>query len=83
MRLKIDMSKLVLMGAISLISAGCAAEAFEPPTDVPMTPGFGIHKTPPKKTIPIKRKKPTILNPSPRPLSAEAPIEEYYEEWKE
>lgn len=54
-------------------------------TDViyPTIPGNGIHKIPPKKTITIKRKKPTIGNPSPRPLSAEMPCEEMYDEYNE
>ena len=34
----------------------------------PFLPNNGIDISP-KKSIPIKRKKPTILNPSPRPLS--------------
>ena len=49
----------------------------------PTIPGNGIHKIPPKKTITIKRKKPTIGNPSPRPLSAEMPCEEMYDEYNE
>ena len=46
----------------------------------PFLPNNGIDISP-KKSIPIKRKKPTILNPSPRPLSAdnETHIEDYNE----
>ena len=75
---------MLILGAIVAMSVGCAYDAAEiPKEELPLTPGNGIHKFPPKKTITIKRKKPTIANPSPRPLSAEAPIEEYYEGYEE
>ena len=69
--------------AIVTMAAGCSKEAMEDIVELhPNNPGNGIHKFPPKKTITIKRKKPTIANPSPRPLSADMPVEEYegYEE---
>lgn len=40
--------------------------------------GFHAVELTPRKTITIKRKKPTIENPSPRPLSVD--YEEYYDE---
>lgn len=75
---------MLILGAIVVIAAGCSKEAMadiEEPH--PNNPGNGIHKFPPKKTITIKRKKPTIGNPSPRPLSADMPAEEFYEEYEE
>lgn len=76
-----DIIKVFAVGLIVVAVAGC--ENFEPlesePT-LPDTPIYNVIGTP-KKTITIKRKKPTIGNPSPRPLSAdyETVIEDYNE----
>ncbi len=75
-----DIIKVVAVGLIVVAVAGC--EEFEPmeaPT-LPDKPTYNVIGTP-KKTITIKRKKPTIGNPSPRPLSAdyETLIEDYNE----
>ena len=76
-----DIIKVVAVGLIVVAVAGC--EKFEPmaadPT-LPDKPTYNVIGTP-KKTITIKRKKPTIGNPSPRPLSAdyETLIEDYNE----
>lgn len=76
-----DIIKVVALCLIALAVMGC--EDMEPMVSGPMDsnrPNYGIISTP-KKTITIKRKKPTINNPSPRPLSANyvAEIEEYDE----
>ena len=76
-----DIIKVFAVGLIVVAVAGC--EKFEPmatnPT-LPDKPTYNVIGTP-KKTITIKRKKPTIGNPSPRPLSAdyETLIEDYNE----
>ena len=76
-----DIIKVVAVGLIVVAVVGC--EKFEPmaadPT-LPDKPTYNVIGTP-KKTITIKRKKPTIGNPSPRPLSAdyETLIEDYNE----
>lgn len=76
-----DIIKVFAVGLIVVAVAGC--ENFEPlesePT-LPDKPTYNVIGTP-KKTITIKRKKPTIGNPSPRPLSAdyETVIEDYNE----
>lgn len=80
-----SISRVLSLCAIVAMSVGCAYDATEIPDEqLPLTPGNGIHKFPPKKTITIKRKKPTIGNPSPRPLSTDIPVEEYeeYEEYE-
>ena len=75
--------KVVAVCLIALVVVGCGdMEPMEPSFDITNTPEYGVIDKP-KKTITIKRKKPTIGNPSPRPLSAEAPIEEYYEGYEE
>lgn len=79
-----SISRVLILGAIVVMAAGCSKEAIEDIVELhPNNPGNGIHKFPPKKTITIKRKKPTIGNPSPRPLSADMPAEEFYEEYEE
>ncbi|MBQ5829895.1 MAG: hypothetical protein IIW45_06820 [Alistipes sp.] len=76
-----DIIKVFAIGLIVVAVAGC--ENFEPlesePT-LPDKPTYNVIGTP-KKTITIKRKKPTIGNPSPRPLSADygTVIEDYNE----
>ena len=76
-----DIIKVFAVGLIVVAVTGC--EKFEPmvadPT-LPDKPTYNVIGTP-KKTITIKRKKPTIGNPSPRPLSAdyETLIEDYNE----
>ena len=76
-----DIFKVVAVGLIVVAVAGC--EKFEPMAAdpaLPDKPTYNVIGTP-KKTITIKRKKPTIGNPSPRPLSAdyETLIEDYNE----
>lgn len=76
--------RVSILCAVVAMAVGCANESFDAQLKPkPTIPGNGIHKIPPKKTITIKRKKPTIGNPSPRPLSAEMPCEEMYEEYAE
>lgn len=77
--------RISILCAVVAMAVGCSYDAATEMPDViyPTIPGNGIHKIPPKKTITIKRKKPTIGNPSPRPLSAEMPCEEMYEEHAE
>ena len=78
-----DIIKVIAVCLIALVVVGCGdMEPMEPSFDITNTPEYGVIDKP-KKTITIKRKKPTIGNPSPRPLSAEAPIEEYYEGYEE
>ena len=73
-----------ILCAVVAMAVGCADKDFDALLEPnPTIPDNGIHKIPPKKTITIKRKKPTIDNPSPRPLSAEMPCEEMYEEYAE
>ena len=76
-----DIIKVVAVGLIVVAVAGC--EEFEPMATNPTLPDKPIYDVigTPKKTITIKRKKPTISNPSPRPLSAdyETLIEDYNE----
>ena len=76
-----DIFKVVAVGLIVVAVAGC--EEFEPMATNPTHPDRPIYDVigTPKKTITIKRKKPTIGNPSPRPLSAdyETLIEDYNE----
>ena len=73
-----------ILCAVVAMAVGCADKEFDAQLNPkPTIPGNGIHKIAPKKTITIKRKKPTIDNPSPRPLSAEMPCEEMYEEYAE
>ena len=79
-----DIIKVFAVGLIVVAVAGC--EKFEPmaadPT-LPDKPTYNVIGTP-KKTITIKRKKPTIGNPSPRPLSADyETLIEDYNEYKE
>ena len=73
--------KVFAIGLIVVAVAGC--ENFEPMVSEPTLPDKPIYNVigTPKKTITIKRKKPTIGNPSPRPLSAdyETLIEDYNE----
>ena len=70
-----------ILCAVVAMAVGCADKDFDAQLNPkPTIPGNGIHKIPPKKTITIK---PTIGNPSPRPLSAEMPCEEMYEEYGE
>ena len=72
------------MCAVVAMAVGCSYDdSVIADVIYPTIPGNGIHKIPPKKTITIKRKKPTIDNPSPRPLTAEMPCEEMYEEYAE
>ncbi|MBQ5829894.1 MAG: hypothetical protein IIW45_06815 [Alistipes sp.] len=75
--------RISILCAVVAMAVGCSYDASIPDVMDPIIPGNGIHKIPPKKTITIKRKKPTIGNPSPRPLSAEMPCEEMYEEYAE
>ena len=76
--------RVSILCAVVAMAAGCADKEFDAQLNPkPTIPGNGIHKIAPKKTITIKRKKPTIDNPSPRPLSAEMPCEEMYEEYAE
>lgn len=76
-----DIFKVFAVGLIVVAVAGC--EKFEPMVAEPTLPDKPIYNVigTPKKTITIKRKKPTIGNPSPRPLSAdhETLIEDYNE----
>ena len=76
-----DIIKVFAVGLIVVAVAGC--EKFEPMATNPTHPDRPIYDVigTPKKTITIKRKKPTIGNPSPRPLSAdyETLIEDYNE----
>lgn len=76
-----DIIKVFAIGLIVVAVAGC--ENFEPMAADPTLPDKPIYNVigTPKKTITIKRKKPTIGNPSPRPLSAdyETVIEDYNE----
>ena len=73
-----------ILCAVVAMAVGCADKEFDAQLNPkPTIPDNGIHKIPPKKTITIKRKKPTIGNPSPRPLTAEMPCEEMYEEYAE
>ena len=76
--------RVSILCAVVAMAVGCSYDDAEIPS-IPeqITPGNGIHKIPPKKTITIKRKKPTLLNPSPRPLSADMPSEDMYEEYSE
>ena len=61
--------KVVAVCLIALVVVGCGdMEPMEPSFDITNTPEYGVIDKP-KKTITIKRKKPTIGNPSPRPLS--------------
>ena len=76
--------RVSILCAVVAMAVGCADKEFDAQLNPkPTIPGNGIHKIPPKKTITIKRKKPTIDNPSPRPLSAEMPCEEMYAEYEE
>ena len=76
--------RVSILCAVVAMAVGCSYDASDIHDErYPTIPGNGIHKIPPKKTITIKRKKPTIDNPSPRPLSAEMPCEEMYEEYEE
>ncbi|MBR6630644.1 MAG: hypothetical protein IKK89_01695 [Alistipes sp.] len=76
--------RVSILCAVVAMAVGCADKDFDALLEPkPTIPGNGIHMIPPKKTITIKRKKPTIGNPSPRPLSAEMPCEEMYEEYAE
>ena len=76
--------RVSILCAVVAMAVGCSYDASEIHDErYPIIPGNGIHKIPPKKTITIKRNKPTIGNPSPRPLSAEMPCEEMYEEYAE
>lgn len=75
--------RISILCAVVAMAVGCSYDASISDVTYPTIPGNGIHKIPPKKTITIKRKKPTIGNPSPRPLSAEMPCEEMYEEYAE
>ncbi|MBQ2958265.1 MAG: hypothetical protein IJE06_01155 [Alistipes sp.] len=71
-----------ILCTVVAMAVGCSYDDSKIPDErYPIIPGNGIHKIPPKKTITIKRKKPTIGNPSPRPLSAdyETLIEDYNE----
>lgn len=81
-----DIIKVVAVCLIALVVVGCKdmepMEPMMPSFDIPNTPEYGVIDKP-KKTITIKRKKPTIGNPSPRPLSADMPAEEFYEEYEE
>lgn len=63
--------RALAVGLIAIVVAGCEVEAPLDPGQLrpDIKPGFDFTLSP-KKTIPIKRKKPTINNPSPRPLSA-------------
>ena len=80
MNMKSKIFRLIILAVIAVVVVGCAKDVAEPPaTDRPIPPTSDI-KLPPGKTIPIKRKKPLPLNPSPRPLSADYPTDEYYEE---
>lgn len=68
--------KVVAAILIAVVVSSC--EAMEPSFEVfegDIYPHYGLINTP-KKTITIKRKKPTITNPSPRPLSASYEAEE-------
>lgn len=79
-----DIFKVVAVGLIVVTVAGC--EEFEPMATNPTLPDRPIYDVigTPKKTITIKRKKPTIGNPSPRPLSADyETLIEDYNEYKE
>lgn len=84
-----DIIKVVAVCLIALVVVGCKdmepMEPMMPSFDIPNTPEYGVIDKP-KKTITIKRKKPTILNPSPRPLSEDyiSEIEEdnYDEEYE-
>ena len=76
--------RVSILCAVVAMAVGCADKDFDAQLNPkPTIPGNGIHKIPPKKTITIKRKKPTLLNPSPRPLSADMPSEDMYEEYSE
>ena len=76
--------RVSILCTIVAMAVGCSYDDAEIPSiHEQITPGNGIHKIPPKKTITIKRKKPTLLNPSPRPLSADTPSEDIYEEYNE
>lgn len=70
--------RVAVIGAIAVTAVGCAKDVSFEIEDYKPLPGNGIHKIPPKKTITIKRKTPTINNPSPRPLSADYPTDEDY-----
>ena len=73
-----DIIKVVAVGLIVVAVAGCENEPMVADPTLPDKPTYNVIGTP-KKTITIKRKKPTIGNPSPRPLSAdyETLIEDY------
>ncbi len=75
-----DIIKVFAVGLIVVAVAGCENEPMEADPTLPDKPTYNVIGTP-KKTITIKRKKPTIGNPSPRPLSAdyETLIEDYNE----
>ena len=75
-----DIIKVFAVGLIVVAVAGCEFEPMVADPALPDKPTYNVIGTP-KKTITIKRKKPTIGNPSPRPLSAdyETLIEDYNE----
>lgn len=55
---------------VVLIATSCAADEVGMVGDSQIPPFSAIKRPDTKKTITIKRKKPSIENPSPRPLSA-------------
>lgn len=74
--------RVLVLCTIVATAVGCSYDDASIPIEHnPLTPGNGIHKFPPKKTITIKRKKPSTLNPSPRPLSADNDTN--YDEYEE
>lgn len=65
--------KLLRASAICLVvltATSCAADEVGMLSDSQIPPFSAIKRPDTKKTITIKRKKPSIENPSPRPLSA-------------
>ena len=78
-----DIFKVVAVGLIVVAVAGCEFEPMVADPTLPDKPTYNVIGTP-KKTITIKRKKPTIGNPSPRPLSADyETLKEDYNEYNE